>query len=89
MALKAAGKRTTSADGTVRVHGKASNGEGSIYRDAGGAWRATDTVADVVEELRARRRAQAIERLSIGEHWPTRTYEGQCVSLVFTTLTAA
>jgi integrase len=39
--------------------------------------------ARVVEQLRARRKAQAVERLTVGEHWPTHTYEGQRVSLVF------
>lgn len=73
MARKAAGKRTTSADGTVRVHGKASNGEGSIYRDAGGAWRATYTVAGETRPRRVRgktreealaRRAAKLEELA-------------------------
>ena len=41
MARKANGKRSVSRDGRVRVHGKASNGEGSVYLDADGSWRAT------------------------------------------------
>jgi len=42
MARKANGKRSVSRDGSVRVHGKASsNGEGSVYLDADGSWRAT------------------------------------------------
>ena len=40
--------------------------------------------AGVVELLRARRKAQAAERLAGREPWPTHTYEGQPVSLVFT-----
>ena len=40
--------------------------------------------AGVVELLRARREAQAAERLACREAWPTHTYEGQTVSLVFT-----
>ncbi len=40
--------------------------------------------AGVVELLRARRKAQAAERLACREAWPTHTYEGQTVSLVFT-----
>jgi hypothetical protein len=41
MAGKANGKRSVSRDGSVRVHGKASNGEDSVYLDADGSWRAT------------------------------------------------
>jgi hypothetical protein len=41
MARKANGKRSVSRDGSVRVHGNASNGEGSVYLDADGSWRAT------------------------------------------------
>ena len=40
--------------------------------------------AGVVELLRAPRKAQAAERLACREPWPTNTYEGQTVSLVFT-----
>jgi hypothetical protein len=40
--------------------------------------------AGVVELLHARREAQAAERLACREAWPTHTYEGQTVSLVFT-----
>ena len=40
--------------------------------------------AGVVELLRARRKAQAAERLASRAPWPTHTYEGQTVSLVFT-----
>jgi integrase len=40
--------------------------------------------AGLVELLRARRKAQAAERLGCREAWPTHTYEGRPVSLVFT-----
>ncbi|MCY7298301.1 MAG: site-specific integrase [Ilumatobacteraceae bacterium] len=40
--------------------------------------------AGVVELLRARRKAQAVERLACRGRWPTHTYEGQTVELVFT-----
>ena len=40
MARKPTGKRSKAGDGTVRVHGKAANGEGSVYF-AAGRWRAT------------------------------------------------
>jgi|GEM_PF-7132362 len=35
MARKVTGKRSVGRNGSVRVHGKASNGEGSVYLDAG------------------------------------------------------
>ncbi len=38
-----------------------------------------------VAMLRARRRAQAAERLAAGDDWPTITYEGRPIELVFTT----
>jgi len=41
MPKKPTGKRSTSAGGSVRVHGKAGNGEGSVYPVAEGRWRAT------------------------------------------------
>ena len=67
MARKAAGKRTTSADGTVRVHGKASNGEGSIYRDSDGAWRATYSVPGEARprRVRGKTREEAIARRTV------------------------
>jgi len=73
MTRKAAGKRTTAPDGTVKVHGKASNGEGSIYRDADGTWRATYRVPGESRPRRVRgktreealaRRAVKLEELS-------------------------
>lgn len=64
MARKTAGKRTVDADGAVRVHGKASNGEGSLYRDSDGSWRATYTVAGEARRrrVRGRTRDEAIAR---------------------------
>lgn len=44
MPRKPTGKRSTAADGTVTVRGKAGNGEGSVYFD-GNRWRATYWVA--------------------------------------------
>ena len=44
MARTSIGKRSVGRDGALHVHGKASNGEGSIYRDSDGAWRATYSV---------------------------------------------
>ena len=41
MVRKASGKRSKVVDGSFRVHGKASNGEGSIYCDSDGSSRAT------------------------------------------------
>jgi integrase len=73
MARKASGKRSKTADGTVRVHGKASNGEGSLYRDVDGSWRATYRVPGETNRRRARgktreeaiaRRAAKLEELS-------------------------
>jgi hypothetical protein len=40
-----------------------------------------------IAQLRARRVAQAAERLAAGAAWQTHTYDGQPVSLVFTTAT--
>jgi integrase len=64
MARKASGKRSVGADGLVRVHGKASNGEGSIYRDSDGAWRATYFVAGErrPRRVRGKTRDEAIAR---------------------------
>ena len=56
MARRTVGKRIVDTDGTVRVHGKASNGEGSLYRDSDGSWRATDTVAGEARRRRVRGR---------------------------------
>ena len=56
-------------DGTVHVHGKASNGEGSLYRDSDGSWRATYTVAGEARRrrVRGRTRDEAIARRA--ESW--------------------
>jgi integrase len=43
--------------------------------------------AGVVEQLRARRKAQAVERLAVGEQWQLHAYEGRAVSPVFTNTT--
>ena len=64
MARKLAGKRSFDADGTMHVHGKASNGEGSLYRDSDGAWRATFIVPGEARprRVRGRTRDEAIAR---------------------------
>ena len=41
MARRPVGKRSTDEDGTVRVRGKAANGEGSVYFASDGRWRAS------------------------------------------------
>lgn len=66
MARKATGKRSATADGSFRVHGKASNGEGSIYLDADGSWRATYMVPGEARprRVRGRTREEAIARRS-------------------------
>lgn len=51
MARKPTGKRSVTTDGVITVHGKASNGEGSVYFTADGRWRATYRVPG---ETRAR-----------------------------------
>ena len=43
----AKGKRVATAEGTFTVNGKAANGEGSIYRERDGTWRATYRVPGV------------------------------------------
>jgi len=58
MARRTVGKRIVDTDGTVRVHGKASNGEGSLYRDSDGSWRATYTVAGEARRRRVRGRTR-------------------------------
>ncbi len=51
MPRKPTGKRSTTPNGTFTVHGKAGNGEGSVYFTRDGRWRATYRVAG---ETRAR-----------------------------------
>jgi len=43
--------------------------------------------AGVVAQLRTRRKAQAMERLAVGEHWRSHQYEGRAVIPVFTNTT--
>ena len=66
MARKASGKRSKVVDGSFRVHGKASNGEGSIYCDSDGSWRATYRVPGERSQrrVRGRTREEAIARRS-------------------------
>ena len=45
--------------------------------------------AGVVEQLRARRKAQAVERLAAGEKWMLHSYEGRAVFPVFTNTTGS
>ena len=59
MARKARGKRAAGDSGAVSVRGKVANGEGSLYQEPNGRWRATYRVPGgelkclVVGELRA------------------------------------
>lgn len=64
MARKTTGKRSVGRDGTLHVYGKASNGEGSIYRDSDGAWRATYSVPGEARprRVRGKTREEAIAR---------------------------
>lgn len=57
------GKRTTLADGSVRVRGKNANRDGSLYALADGTWRATwyDS-AGKMHSVRGRTRAAAVDR---------------------------
>ena len=67
MARKTTGKRSVGRDGAVQVHGKASNGEGSIYRDSDGAWRATYSVPGEARprRVRGKTREEAIARRTV------------------------
>jgi integrase len=58
------GKRRASADGSFSVAGKASNGEGSLYREQDGTWRATYRVPGVARprRVRGRTREEALRR---------------------------
>ena len=64
MARTSIGKRSVGRDGALHVHGKASNGEGSIYRDSDGAWRATYSVPGEARprRVRGKTREEAIAR---------------------------
>ena len=67
MARKASGKRSVSRNGSVRVHGKASNGEGSVYLDADGSWRATFVAPGSArpKRVRGKTREEAIARRAV------------------------
>jgi integrase len=58
------GKRVATAEGTFTVNGKAANGEGSLYREGDGTWRATYRVPGVarVRRVRGRTREEALRR---------------------------
>jgi integrase len=52
------GKRVKAVDGSFTVSGKASNGEGSLYREANGVWRATYRVPGESRPRRVRGRTR-------------------------------
>lgn len=52
------GKRVSGADGSFTVSGKAANGEGSLYREADGGWRATYRVPGESRPRRVRGRTR-------------------------------
>ena len=58
------GKRRLAADGSISVSGKASNGEGSLYREQDGTWRATYRVPGIARprRVRGRTRDEALRR---------------------------
>lgn len=58
------GKRVRGADGSFTVSGKAANGEGSLYREANGGWRATYRVPGESRprRVRGRTREEALRR---------------------------
>lgn len=63
MGRPAKGKRVTTG-GSFTVNGKASNGEGSLYRERDGTWRATYRVPGVARprRVRGRTREEALRR---------------------------
>ena len=67
MARKVTGKRSVGRNGSVRVHGKASNGEGSVYLDADGSWRATFVAPGSArpKRVRGKTREEAIARRAV------------------------
>jgi integrase len=77
------GKRVRAIDGSFTVSGKASNGEGSLYREADGVWRATYRVPGESRPRRVRgrtreevlrRRAEALTKaLAEGPRTPSTT----------------
>jgi hypothetical protein len=64
MAKPPKGKRVRSAHGSFTVSGKASNVEGSLYREADGHWRATFRVPGESRprRVRGRTREEALQR---------------------------
>jgi integrase len=67
------GKRSVALDGAVRVHGKAGNGEGSVYFTKDGRWRATywvlggsrpRSVSAPTREKAVAKRAEVLEELA-------------------------
>jgi integrase len=58
------GKRVRAADGSFTISGKAANGEGSLYREADGTWRATYRVPGESRprRVRGRTREEALRR---------------------------
>jgi integrase len=58
------GKRVRAVDGSFTVSGKASNGEGSLYREANGTWRATYRLPGESRprRVRGRTREEALRR---------------------------
>jgi integrase len=76
------GKRLRGADGSFTVSGKAANGEGSLYREVDGAWRATYRVPGESRPRRVRgrtreealrRRGEALTRALTKERKPSKT----------------
>jgi len=67
MARKVTGKRSVSRNGSVRVHGKASNGEGSVYLDADGSWRTTFVAPGSArpKRVRGKTREETIARRAV------------------------
>jgi integrase len=64
LAKRSKGKRVRGADGSFTVSGKAANGEGSLYREVDGAWRATYRVPGESRprRVRGRTREEALRR---------------------------
>jgi integrase len=64
VAKRPKGKRVRGADGSFTVSGKAANGEGSLYREVDGAWRATYRVPGESRprRVRGRTREEALRR---------------------------
>jgi len=64
MARPPKGKRVSTAEGSFTVNGKAANGEGSLYRERDGWWRATYLVPGEsrCRRVRGRTREEALRR---------------------------